>query len=150
MRRLLLALSIAAAGCIEGATTADAGTSDAGGIDTSQIVGTWRGTSSINGQVVSSNAQTVITDSGGGVVHLSAVCPDGASGCNSTVTSPTAFTLIPCSCPATPVTGCSSAVLSFLSGTGTISSGTLTFSASGSVAGCGGSSAVTLAFTGTH
>jgi hypothetical protein len=148
MRSWLVGLALVTAGCLEGANTADAGT-DAGVIDTAQIVGTWTGTSTINGQPVSTNAQTVITDSGGDIVHLSAVCPDGTSGCNATVTSPTAFTLAPCSCPATPVSGCSSAVLSFLSGSGSVSSNTITINANGTLAGCGASSAVTLAFSGT-
>jgi hypothetical protein len=142
MRFAAVTLLLALAGCV-GATTD-------GSIDESQIVGTWTGTTVINGQTTSTNASTAISSTGTGQVFLGAVCPDNSSGPVADVTSTTAFTVVAFSCPAAAVSGCASAVLAIVAGSGNIAGGVLTLNASGTLTGCGSSVGVTIAFTGTR
>jgi hypothetical protein len=142
MRFAIIPLLFAFAGCASATTD--------GSIDESQIVGTWTGTTVINGQTTSTNASAIISSTGTGQVFLGAVCPDNSSGPVADVTSTTAFTIVAFSCPAVAVGGCASAVLAIAAGSGSIASGVLTLNASGTLTGCGSSAAVTIGFTGTR
>jgi hypothetical protein len=155
------------------AACSPATTSSNGANDNAQLVGTWVGTSTISsgGQSGSVVATLHIASGALGLVTLD-ICPD-QSLVNATVTSPTAFALVvPFTCPAGAVNGCSSAALTYTSGSGTLGGaasdagvsdggvsdagtadagtpGTLTFTGTGTLAGCQGSSPVTVSFTGT-
>ena len=166
MRNTVFAVAILAlAACSPAATTAP----DAGP-DVAQIVGTWVGTSTItSGSQTGSVTSTVhIVQGALGLVTLD-ICPD-LSPVNATVTSPTSFSLVvPFTCPAGAVTGCSSAALTYTSGGGSIGlapgipagdggtsdggtsggGGPLQFSAAGTLAGCQLSSPLSVTFAGT-
>lgn len=160
---VLLAVLILAA-CSPAVNTAP----DAGA-DIAQLVGTWTGTSTITSGAQSGSVTSAvhIAQSSLGLVTLD-ICPD-LSPVSATVQSPLNFSLVtPHTCPAGAVTGCSSAALTYTSGSGSIgplavpigsvpdggssdagANPVLTFTASGTLAGCQSSSPLTVRFTGT-
>jgi len=164
MHSALAAIFMALAACSPAANT-----SPDAGADISQLVGTWTGTSTItSGSQTGSVMATVhILQGNLGLVTLD-ICPD-LSAVSATVDSPIKFSLVvPHTCPAGAVTGCSSAALTYTSGSGSIgalavpigsvpdggssdagTSPVLTFNASGTLVGCQSSSPLTVKFTGT-
>jgi hypothetical protein len=126
------------------------GGSGSNGVDTSQLVGLWNGTItvSVNGQSNTGNSYTHISNSGtAGEIVVGDVCGDG-SGPNATVTSPTGFSVHAMNCPAASLGTCSSVVLAVTGGNGSVSGGTLTLNASGTIGGCGQTFSYTLSFNG--
>ncbi|HEY6912806.1 MAG TPA: hypothetical protein VI356_25720 [Myxococcales bacterium] len=119
-------------------------------VDRSQLVGLWTGTTTLNanGQSATSPASTHISNaSASDEIVWGDVCGNG-SGPNATVTAPTAFSIHAFSCPPGQIGSCSSAVFAVSGGQASLSGGTLTIAANGTVSGCGANAAYTLSFTG--
>jgi hypothetical protein len=143
MRRGSLLL-LAICGCAVGAGDA---TPDAG--DTS-FVGNWIGSLTVTeaGQSATSPANIFVATNSAGQVLIAPLCPDNSSGGIANPTSATTFSFIPTSCPPGGASDCPSAILSFGSGTGSLSNGTFSFTIAASLQGCGQIQPVTLTFTG--
>jgi predicted small lipoprotein YifL len=141
MRFALIALIIALAGC---------GGSDSGATitDSTQIVGTWNGTTTVGnpttGQTTTAASTLPITTTVAGQVLLGGVCLDQVSGPAATLNTTTSFTVASFNCPPSAVNGCSSVTLAISSGTGSISGGTLTMNLAATLSGCGSSGNITV------
>ena len=120
-----------------------------GAVDVSGLVGLWNGTATItlNGQTSSAtNAYTHITAQGTELT-IGDFCFDG-TGPAATATKSTEFTVHAISCPPATVGNCNSVILGVASGSGSLSGATLTMNTTGTIAGCGVSTAYTFSFSG--
>ncbi|BDG04166.1 hypothetical protein [Anaeromyxobacter oryzae] len=117
----------------------------------SNFTGTWTGPFTITADGTSSTSTVLqtITSPAANRLELGDFCTD-LSSVTAIVTSASTFRLDPRACPPMSVTGCSAVTVTYDRGTGSLSSGTLTLDASGTMSGCGQKFSYTARLVGTR